>query len=247
VSDTARQHGAHGQLAGAKQASLPILRAEIDRLSGPSRGRAMATGIAALDETLGGAGLRRHCLHEISGYSAPGLLVALLARAKGPVLWCTPQTQATPLYPPGLMQAGLDPARLTRVACPGTVDGLWAGEEALKSGAFAHVVIELHGPVALTAGRRLALAAEAGGATGFITPAYAGPARLDAGACWTRWHVSPLPARRQAPCWRIALTRNRGGNTGQWDVEWDAQAVRLSLVSSPSGRQAEACAPARLA
>jgi protein ImuA len=69
------------------------------------------------------------------------------------------------------------------------------------------------------------------------------------GAWRTRWRVRPLPSRPPPPPaaagspgirWRLALDRNRGGATGEWDVELDGTTHRFAVVCPPRQRPAVA-------
>ena len=153
-----------------KSARLKELRAQLQRLDrNGSAAVPLAFGLPALDRHLGG-GLPRGCLHEVAGAvddgAALGFCAALAGRlaAERPVLWCQPESD---LYAPGLAAFGLDPARLILVAARRPADRLWALEEGLRCSALAAAVIELN-DLDMTAARRLQLAAESSGVTGFV-------------------------------------------------------------------------------
>jgi protein ImuA len=78
-----------------------------------------------------------------------------------PYLWVSPPYLP---YAPGLTQAGLDMQALTIIDAPRTEDALWAGEQALASGAYRRVCMWLRASVADTSLRRLHYAAGVGGA-----------------------------------------------------------------------------------
>jgi protein ImuA len=175
-----------------KSARLQELRAQLQTLEKGTAGvrRPLAFGLPALDRHLDG-GLPRGCLHEVAGAvddgAALGFCAVLAGRlaAERPVLWCQPDFD---LYAPGLAALGLDPTRLIVVTAPRPADRLWALEEGLRCPALAAAVIEL-GDLDITAGRRLQLAAEASGVTGFVLH----PDGLRAAAAnvaVTRWTVT---------------------------------------------------------
>ncbi|HTO83753.1 MAG TPA: hypothetical protein VMQ73_16040, partial [Methylomirabilota bacterium] len=153
----------------------------------------LALGLPPLDAALGG-GLPLGCLHEVAGApgagAAFGFCAVLLGRlaAAGPVLWCQPQLD---LYAPGLAACGLDPARLLVVTAPRPADRLWALEEGLRCRSLAAVLGELDG-LDPTAARRLQLAAETSGVTGFVLHPEGGPPAQSVAA--TRWRVMSAPA-----------------------------------------------------
>jgi len=154
-----------------KSVRLQELRAQLQILEKGAAGARtpLAFGLPALDRHLGG-GLPRGCLHEVAGAvddgAALGFCTALAGRlaAERPVLWCQPEFD---LYAPGLAALGLDPARLIVITARRPADRLWAMEEGLRCQALAAAVIELD-DLDITAGRRLQLAAEASGVTGFV-------------------------------------------------------------------------------
>jgi protein ImuA len=90
--------------------------------------------------------------------------------------------------------------------------------------------------VSLTDSRRLQLAAESSGATGFLlghatSPPIAAPI--------TRWKVTSnvgKPAQRfDEPAWTLDLLYCRGGRPGSWSIEWSNQ--RLSTSFNPLAAQ----------
>ena len=260
------------------EGDLSDLRARVRAIErgaayGGLRRRAAPLGVPALDAHLPGGGLPLGGLHEIEGGRAEwddgaatgfcaGLLVRLLdaapepgtgrGRGNKPVLWISPWRD---LYAPGLKAFGLDPGRLIQVHAGGEADVLWAMEEGLRCARLAAVVGEIdtleRGP-----GRRLQLAAEAGGVTAFalrrgLRPAR--PARAGPSAAITRWRVEAdamssgqgvdgpgadgpgvsesgrSPAR---PRWRVELLRCRGAAPGQWCLEWDDAAGGFAVAAA---------------
>jgi protein ImuA len=146
-------------------------------------------------------------------------MAALVAgRLGGPVLWIRALRDAVRLDPEGLVSL-FDPTRLVVLRGLRPVDGLWAVEEALRSGAVSCVVLETDTPPALTPVRRLNLAAAAGGEAAAVPPLclILLPEGGAAGAVETRWWVDPLPAR-PAPRWRLSLLRDKAGPPGCWTV-----------------------------
>jgi protein ImuA len=189
-------------------------------------------GHAALDAALPWGGIPLAVLHEIEGAAAgsedgavaSAFLAGILARlapAK-PILWCM---QTPDLHPPGLAQAGLAAQRLLLVRTPDERETLWVMEEGLRSRVLAAVVGEVD-TLSITASRRLQLAAEASGVTGFVLHRRGGTGLGTASVAVTRWRVTGLPAAPVAgepgvgqPRWRVALLRCRGGVPAVWDVE----------------------------
>ena len=168
-------------------------------------------------------------------------LAALAARLIGPVLWCVQQAAADRLYAPALARFGLGPDRLVVAVCPNRTDCLWAMEEGLRAGVLAAVVGEPDGAVGLTASRRLQLAAETGGTTGFVLLRGATHGRLAPSAVASRWQIVPLPAldRGAGLRWQARLLRCRGGGAGTWEIDWDETAGRFGLAAAVVDRSAE--------
>jgi protein ImuA len=167
----------------------------------------MWLGIPALDHALPENGLPLACIHEVYGEAddntaARGFLATLLARLPpGPVIWIG---IVPDLYMPGLQPFGIGPADLVHVEVRCSRDGLWAMEEALRWPGLRAVVAELDS-FDLTATRRLQLAAECSGVTGFLLSWKL--QGLTSGV--TRWHIRPAPGE----AWQIDLLRCKGGNT----------------------------------
>ena len=212
--------------------------------------------VPPLDRMLAG-GLRRDALHELrsdttrDAASATGFAAALIARLaasdRRPVLWVAEASalhEAGLLYGAGLDRFGTDSSRLILVRVRKPAEALWVFEEGLACCGLAAVLAEIRGnprPLDLTATRRLALRAEAGGVMGLLLRQSAAP---DATAAETRWSVAPLPAGVTddypagigRPAWRLTLERNRHGPTGTADVEWDHD--RRAFACLEAGRPA---------
>lgn len=238
----AAAQGAAGGSAGRRVLPDSLIRAvrAIEAGETLSRARHLATGFGAVDAALPGGGLAHGAVHELCGAGTHTLALHLVARTAGPVLWCADARGPGVLYGPGVMQRGVDPARLTVAVCRQADDLLWAMEEGLKSGAVAVVVAELSRPVALGPSRRLQLAAEAGGALGLVLcpgEAAGAPAgRISPSALATRWRVTPEPlpagiadmaetadtadtAGMAVQAFRLTLNRARG-RAGGGPVSW---------------------------
>lgn len=231
--------------------SLRQLRARVMRIE---RGVAAARGDGVLplgmeevDRALGEGGLRRSALHEVSGSAADGFVAMTagrLATTEGrPVLWCTAAYgDGGELYPPGLDDLGLVPSRLLMVRCSGHADLLAAAEDGLRCGGLAAVVVEAGRVPDMTAGRRLQLAAEDGGVTGFLmlrrdaswrhgatAPDIAASCVMAPTPAVSRWLVDHAPGGGGLR-WLLTLLRCRAGGAGAWVVEWNETTHRLSVV-----------------
>lgn len=242
---------------------LQALRARIRAMEGGAS--ASVGGVASLgpglDARLPWGGLPRRALHEIAG-PAGAATVALFARAflaahPGVLAWClddrTAERQGA-LYGPGLAAFGLGPERFLLVRCRDRRQTLWACAEALRSPATACAIAELD-RLDLATGRRLQLAAEAGGGAGIVLAAPAdqggdpGPS-----AALTRWRARSLPISGPVsgplsgpipgPMLRLRLElwRAKGALPAVLEVAWDGQALALA----PTAGLADPAAGARL-
>jgi protein ImuA len=184
----------------------------------------------------GGGGLPLGRWHELAGEgldsetaAAPAAFAALLAAPlarRGAAVWVQ---RCDDLHAPGLAGLGFPPARLIQVAARDEAEVLAVMEDALSTAGVACVFGEVEG-VDLVAGRRLQLACERRGATGFVIrrKPFGGVPRgavQGAGAA-TRWRVAAAPSVPALgefglgpPRWRAALERCRGGRPGEWLFE----------------------------
>lgn len=219
----------------ARYARLIDLRRYLAATEGFGKaGAVLPFGRPGIDSALPWGGLPLAALHEIENAGIAGqdgaataFLAAILARLAParPVLWCLRQPD---LHAPGLALAGLAAKRLLFVRPPSERDILWAMEEGLRSRALAAVVGEVDG-LSTAASRRLQLAAETSGVTGFVLHRSAGTAV--ASAAVTRWRVAALPSLPipgepgiGTPRWRVELRRCRGGMPAAWEIEGEMEA-----------------------
>ncbi len=253
----------------ASHGTVTALQAAIARIErggdAGTRHGAVPLGVAEIDGALPGGGLAAGVVHEVTGSAAGGFVALLAGRFAGPVLWCVMASSRTELYGPGLAAFGLDTRRLVIARCANRQDMLWAMEEGLRDSALAVVVAEPDRPVALTASRRLQLAAETGGTTGLVLRRGAAEGGLAPSAVFSRWQADALPALGVpgAPAegvrWRLELLRCRGDLNGtggtlskawsktSWIVDWCDATGDLSLVSDAGRRPAAAGAGELLA
>lgn len=175
--------------------------------------------------------LRSARVHEVCGPGATAFAAIACARARGPVLWIREGWGAERLNPLGLA-AIFDPARLLMAECRDQTDSLASAEEALKDGAVPLVLIEITRALNLREGRRLQLAAKAGGTTGLCLI----PEGMGSNAAETRWRCAPVHDPRDAADstrMRWEIIKNKSGTLEAWDVRWNPAAHRLDVVSSP--------------
>ena len=250
------------------------LRAKIAAIEATARppSGVLPFGDPRIDGHLPGGGLPLGRWHEITGpgleietAAAPTAFTALmtipLARL-GEVVWVLRRDD---LCAPGLGGLGFPPGRLIQVCARDEAEALSVMEDALATVGVAAVVGEVEA-VDLTAGRRLQLACEKRGTTGFLIRRrpFGGQARRETtgSASATRWKIASAPSEPAAgdfglgaPRFRVELERCRGGRTGAWLLEAaDAYngetkdvAHPLRLVADLGDRELAPAQPLRLA
>jgi protein ImuA len=243
--------------------------AAMERRAPAGKALRVATGHGDIDAALGG-GIARGRLHEIfaaeagDAGSATGFAGMLSIRLGGGVVWLREESAVRGgghLHAPGLVEIGVNPARLLLGVLPDALSVLCAAADVVRCAGVGVAVIELHRDpkvLDLTASRRLALAAEESGVAALLLRIAATPV---ASAADTRWAVrscasQPLPANAPGhPTFDLELLRQRGrGADGRWQVEWNReQAVFTSptpsgvVVAVPARRPAAAPIPLRRA
>jgi protein ImuA len=174
------------------------------------------------------------------------------ARAQdGPVIWCPRDANLLggTLYTHGLVQLGLDADRLILVETRDEVERVWALEEALSTKGVLAAIAELD-PLRVgrrddKTNRRLQLAAERSGVTGFLLrprmATTAGPAAHNTALVETRWQISaapsPLGPHDARPVWSVLLERAKRGRrqmSAPIRIVWDAERLSFFEVSEQS-------------
>jgi protein ImuA len=221
----------------ADRRSLAKLKARVAALEGGVRSEAgrLAFGAPQVDQALGG-GLPLGRWHELTGEglevetsAAPAAFAALMAAPLARQGWAVWVLRRDDLWAPGLEGLGFPSGRLIQVCARDEAEALAVMEDALSTEGVAAVVGEADA-VDLTAGRRLQLACEKRGATGFLIRRrpFGGKAlREPAGsAAASRWRVTSAPSEPPAgefglgaPRFAVTLERCRGGRPGAWLFE----------------------------
>ncbi len=185
--------------------------------------------------------LRPARVHEACGAAAATFAAISCAGMPGRLLWIREAWLPEMLNPPGLSGI-LDPSRLILARTRDQTDTLAVAEEALKDGAIALVVADITRPLDLREGRRLQLAAQAGGATGLCLI----PEGMGSNAAETRWRCQPVFDPRDgadSTLMRWEIIKNKKGTLGVWHVRWDAETHRLDVVSPVGLRPGAAPVP----
>ncbi len=134
------------------------------------------------------------------------------------------------LYPAGLVELGLDPARCFNVHAPDLLSALRATADIARSGAAGAVLVEVEGNprlLDLTASRRLALAAEKSGTLVLLLRS---GAQATPSAAYSRWQVASAPSQPLlanapgVPAFAVTLLRHRRMQAGRaarliWNFE----------------------------
>jgi protein ImuA len=238
-------------LNAGRDVVLSELRQRIERLERGGRKRVVLPfRVGPIDAHLPGGGLALGAVHEFmeaggaSEHSAcAALFVAgILARLKGPVLWCL---KGRDLFAPALASVGLHPDRVIYAETGRESEILPAVEEGLRHRGLAGVVGEV-ARLGLTPSRRLQLAAEESGVSAFVIRRWRNEAERASGAepsaATTRWRVTaalsrPLPAPgigRER--WFVELIRCKGAEANAWTLEACDAKGRLALPSDVADR-----------
>jgi protein ImuA len=217
---------------------LAAVRAKVAALEagGRAESESLPFGAAEIDACLPGGGLPLGRWHEVLGEgmevetaAAPAMFAALAAQPlamRGEVVWVLRRDD---LWAPGLAGLGFPAERLIQVCVKDEAEALSVMEDALSTPGVAAVLGEADA-VDLTAGRRLQLACEKRGATGFLIRRrpYGGKGSRDpaGSAAATRWRVASAPSQPGPgefglgpPRLAVSLERCRGGRAGSWLME----------------------------
>jgi protein ImuA len=158
-----------------------------------------------------------------------GLLSGLMLKG-GACLWIG----TSPVYPQSLSTFGIAPDRVIFIHLTKSKDILWAIEESLNCTGLAAVVGEVS-ELDFKQSRRLQLAVEKSGVTGFVMRNLT--ANKNNTACSARWQLSALPSENPDGLpgvgfykWKVELLKVRNGQTGVWALEWKKN--RFNVVPS---------------
>ena len=246
----------------SRLARLMAVRARLSGLESATPRAVLPFDDARVDACLPGAGLPLGRWHELTGEgmeietaAVAAAFAAVLAAPlgqRGEVVWILRRDD---LYAPGLAGLGFPAERLIQVCVRDEAEALAAMEDALGAAGVAAVIGEAESPD-LTAGRRLQLACERHGATGFLVRRrlYGEAATARGSAAATRWRIAPAPSEPRpgepglgAPRWRTVLERCRGGRPGAWIMEKSDGAHPLRVVAGLGDRELDPPQSVRLA
>jgi protein ImuA len=207
-----------------RAAVLAHLREKLNRLEGTERRSAHTAPICdVINDALPYSGLPLGCIHEVTGTGLASAIAfaSLLSNCisqTGPILYVAPDRS---FYPLGLLPFGVRFEEWIHVSARRSKDLTWTVLEAIRC-SQVKAVLAIMPSADLTFCRRLQLAAENSGATGFLIHHAAAPVSI--ASAITRWQVSPVkgPAGRglSEAFWKLELLYCRGGRPGKWMVTW---------------------------
>ena len=147
-------------------------------------------------------------------------IIARLMMGAGVCVWIS---SSQSVYPPSLKQFSIAPERIIFIKVNKENEIFWVMEEALKCEGISAVVGETK-EVSFLESRRLQLAVEQSGVTGFIIKSNN---RENINACVSRWRISPISSDPYSrlpgvgfPRWNIELLKIRNGKPGNWQMEF---------------------------
>ena len=211
----------------------------------PLQGFKTSANNSALDEVLGPiknafahnsfpvSGIHEFISHTVEDVATTyGFIASILASLmqKGRACIWIGHTQA--IFPPALKAFGIAPEKIIFIQLQKEKEMLWAMEEALRCDGLAAVLCEVK-ELSFTASRRLQLAVEKSGVTGFIVRTK--PRNVGANACVTRWQITSLRTVLEEgmpgigfPRWNVSLLKVRNGKPDNWQIE--SRAGRLMHI-----------------
>ncbi len=156
----------------------------------------------------------------VTGGFIAGVLASLMQNGRA-AIWIG---SSGTIFPPALRSFGIAPDKIIFLDLKKEKEMLWAMEEALKCNGLAAVIGEVQ-ELSFVASRRLQLAVEQSGVTGFIV--HRNPAKSNATACTARWKITSMPSELAAnmpgvgfPRWNVELLKVRNGKPGSWQIEF---------------------------
>jgi protein ImuA len=149
------------------------------------------------------------------------VLLAALMKDVGATIWISSYRN---IFPPALKSFGIIPDKIIFIHLNKQQEICWAMEEALKCRGVAAVIGEMP-EISFTISRRLQLAVEHSGVTGFILRN--NPKNINTTACVTRWKITPIPSQLEGgmpgvgfPRWKVELLKVRNGYPANWEIEF---------------------------
>jgi protein ImuA len=215
------------------------LRRQIVSMQGElrqSEGSPRSLGLGEMETAFPGGVFPRAAVHELISHGEPdaaathGFLATMLGKLMkngGACLWIGGSQR---IYPPALEAFGVEAERILFVRASRHKDVSWVIEESLKCSVLAAVIGEVR-ELGFNESRRLQLAVEKSGVTGFIH--CSDPRRESPVACVSRWKIGMLPGEAPDglpglgyPSWSVRLEKVRNGRPGEWQVRWTPEGLK---------------------
>lgn len=162
-----------------------------------------------------------HTLEDVA--TTYGFITSILASLMQNGRACIWLGNTQTIFPPALKAFGIAPEKVIFIQLKKEKELLWAMEEALRCDGLAAVLGEVK-ELSFIASRRLQLAVEKSGVTGFVVRT--NPRSISANACITRWKITALPGELEQglpgvgfPRWNVSLLKVRNGKPGNWQIE----------------------------
>jgi len=195
-----------------------------------SANKAERIGLGSIEDAFPGGVFPKRAIHEFltvfpeDSAASDGFIAGILSALMQDGAACVWISKARRLFPASLRAFNVEPERIIFMDVKCEQDALWIMEEALRCEGLAAVVAEID-VLSLVESRRLQLAVEQSGVTGFILRKSAG--RLASTIATARWQISPLPSVLANgmpgvgfPRWQVELLKVRNGIPGNWTMEW---------------------------
>lgn len=195
-----------------------------------STGQAERIGLGEIEESFPGGVFPKKAIHEFITISPEHLaasdgfiagLLSILMKGGAACVWVSTSRN---LFPASLSLFNVEPDRIIFMDVQTEREVLWITEEALKCEGLAAVVSEVN-DLSLIESRRLQLAVENSGVTGFILRKDGNKSASTVATA--RWKISPLPSAAEEgmpglgfPRWQVELLKVRNGNPGTFILEW---------------------------
>lgn len=211
--------------------------------------KAERIGLGEIEQAFPGGVFPKRAIHEFitllpeDSAASDGFIAGLLAILMQDGAACVWVSTSRRLFPASLSTFNVEPERIIFMDVRTEKDVLWITEEALKCEGLAAVVAELNN-LSLIESRRLQLAVEESGVTGFILRKDASKAASTVATA--RWKISPLPSDTENgmpglgfPRWQVDLLKVRNGNPGSWVMEWAGERFEeVEQVKKVAGQSA---------
>ena len=196
----------------------------------PAASNSEQLGLGEIEQAFPGGIFPKSAIHEFitivneDSAASGGFIAGLLAILMQDGAACVWVSTARRVFPPALSAFNVAPERIIFMDVKTQKEVLWVTEEALKCEGLAAVVSELH-EINLVESRRMQLAVEESGVTGFILRKDAN--KSASSVATARWHISPLPSETEEgmpglgfPRWQVELLKVKNGTPGSWQMEW---------------------------